>query len=60
MKESIPEQDYGSLPVPAPDLILVEGPGEHWKVQTMSGFDGRTSGTRCRYGGRAHCRSGDA
>ncbi len=37
MKESIPEQDYGSLPVPAPDLILVEGPGEHWKVQTMSG-----------------------
>ncbi|MGE4544350.1 MAG: sigma-54 interaction domain-containing protein [Pedobacter sp.] len=37
MKESSQEQDYGSLPVPAPDLVLAEGPGEHWQVRAMSG-----------------------
>lgn len=38
MKESIPAKDYDSLPVPAPDLILAEGPGEHWQVRTLSGL----------------------
>lgn len=37
MKESSPEQEYGSLPVPAPDLILAEGPGENWQIRSMSG-----------------------
>lgn len=38
MKEAIPEQEYGSLPVPAPDLILGEGPGDHWQVRSISGL----------------------
>lgn len=37
MKESSTQQDHGTLPVPAPDLVLAEGPGQHWVVRSMSG-----------------------
>jgi sigma-54 specific flagellar transcriptional regulator A len=44
MKEFDAEQDHGTLPVPAPDLVLAEGPGQHWQVRTVSGSLARRLG----------------
>jgi sigma-54 specific flagellar transcriptional regulator A len=36
MTEEIEGRSPGALPVPAPDLILAEGPGHRWQVKAMS------------------------
>lgn len=36
MEKDRPGRDAATLPVPASDLVLVEGPGRHWRIRSMS------------------------
>ncbi|ABA87616.1 sigma-54-dependent transcriptional regulator [Syntrophotalea carbinolica DSM 2380] len=44
MEEQSMEQSHGALPVPAPDLVIAEGPGGHWRVKSLSGSLARLLG----------------